>query len=251
MEQAFRIDTNRAQSAGTMQYETGYDVAFASLRQVNLFRALPHADLRHLAGTARFRRIENRGTLLAAGADPEHLHFLVQGAGKVSRIDVNGRETLLYLVGRDEVFGAPVSGRHTANDETTVIALAPSTVGRVLAKDVEDVLGNSKYLTAVSQIMSHRLRQLEDRVDEMSMGTVPSRTARVLLRLGQEFPRAQDCGVKVDVLLTQQDLAKFVGATREIVNITLASFRREGWLDIHNRYMCIHRRDELSELALG
>jgi CRP-like cAMP-binding protein len=55
----------------------------------------------------------------------------------------------------------------------------------------------------------------------------------------------------VDVLLTQQDLAGIVGATREIVNATLGVFRREGWLGIHSRYMCVHQRDELCELALS
>jgi len=240
----------RAKSARTAQDDVRDDVAYAALRQVTLLRALPHAELRHLAGAARFRKVQNRGTLAAMAAEPDFLHFLIQGAGKVSHMDVNGRETLLYLVKPGETFGAPVSGKPNVEDTTMVVALEPSIVGRVLAKDVEDMLGNTAYLSAVGQIMSQRLRQVEERLDEMTTGTVPSRTARVLLRLCNEFPRALRCGVKVDVLLTQQDLASIVGATREIVNITLGTFRREGWLDVHNRYMCIHQRDELSELAL-
>ena len=228
------------------------DVACASLRQVDIFRTLPHAELHHLAEATLFRKVNSREMLLGPGTAPEYIHFLIEGAGKVSRTDVNGRETLLYLVKPGEVFGAPVSGKPESDDDTTmVVALEPSIVGRVLAKQAEGVLGNTEYLSAVSQVMSQRLRQVEERLDEMTTGLVPCRTARVILRLCNEFPRALDCGTKVDVLLTQQDLAGIVGATREIINVTLGAFRREGWLDIHQRYMCIHERDGLSELALS
>jgi len=156
---------------------------------------------------------------------------------------------LLCLVKPGEVFGAPFLGTQETDDTTMFVALAPSTVGRILAKDVENVLGTTKYLNALGQIMSQRLRKTEERLDDMTKGPVPCRTARVLLRLCNEFPRTLHCGVKVDVLLTQQDLASIIGATREIVNITLRAFRREGWLGVHSRYMCIHERDHLSELA--
>jgi CRP/FNR family transcriptional regulator len=203
-----------------------------------------------LARATRFKTVENRSQLIAAAAPSEYIHFLTRGAGRLSRVDVNGRESLLYMVKPGEVFGAPFLGVHGIDDTTMFVALAPSTVGRILAKDVEGVLGSTQYLNALGQIMSHRLRKAEERLDDMTKGSVPCRTARVLLRLCNEFPRALHCGTRVDVLLTQQDIARIIGATREIVNITLRAFRREGWLDIHSRYMCIHERDELSELAL-
>ena len=225
------------------------DVACASLRQVNLFRSLPTAELRQFAASMRLKTIENRATLVAVGNAPEYFHFLIQGAGKVSHIDVNGRESLRFLVKPGEVFGAPGFEPQAIDDTTMFVALKPSVVGRVLAKDIERVFGTTRYLNALGQVVSQRLRQVEERLDDMTVGTVPCRTARVLLRLCDEFPRALHCGTKVDVLLTQQDLAGIVGATREIVNITLRSFRRDNWLGIHNRYMCVHQRSGLSELA--
>ncbi len=232
-----------------MQDDVRDDVACASLRQVNLFRSLPTAELRQFAASTRLKTIENRATLVAVGNAPEYFHFLIQGAGKVSHIDVNGRESLRFLVKPGEVFSAPGFEPQTIDDTSMFVALKPSVVGRVLAKDIERVFGTTRYLNALGQVVSQRLRQVEERLDDMTVGTVPCRTARVLLRLCDEFPRALHCGTKVDVLLTQQDLAGIVGATREIVNITLRSFRRDNWLGIHNRYMCVHQRSGLSELA--
>lgn len=236
--------------ARTTQHDIRDDVTCASLRQVNLFRALPPAELRQFAASVRLKTIENRATLVAVGNAPEYFHFLMHGAGKISHIDVNGRESLRFMVKPGDIFAAPGFEPPTIEDTTTFVALKPSTVGRVLAKDVERVFGTTRYLNALGQVVSHRLRQIEERLDDMTVGTVPCRTARVLLRLCDEFPRALHCGSKVDVLLTQRDLAGIVGATREIVNITLGAFRRDNWLGIHNRYMCIHQRGGLSELAI-
>jgi CRP/FNR family cyclic AMP-dependent transcriptional regulator len=248
MHEHVRVAASGAPSGKTLGAARDY-AACASLRQVGLLRAISHADLYQLASVTRFQRVENRARLLAVGAAPEYIHFMTQGAGKLSRIDINGRESLLYMVKPGEVFGAPILGTRENDDTTMFVALAPSTVGRVLAKDVESVLGNTKYLNALGQIMSQRLSKAEERLDDMTNGTVSCRMARVVWRLCNEFPRALHCGTKVDVLLTQQDLAGIIGATREVVNTTLRAFRREGWLDIHNRYMCVHERDRLSELV--
>jgi CRP/FNR family cyclic AMP-dependent transcriptional regulator len=244
-------DTAKRAHARTGRNDIRDDVACASLRQIDLFRTLPTAEVRRLAVSTRLRNVENRTTLVAVGDAPEYIHFLVQGAGKVSRIEVNGRESLHFLVKPGDFFCAPGFAPPVTDDTTMFVALKPSTIGRVLAKDVESVLGSTKYLNALGQIVSQRLRQVEERLDDMTMGTVPCRTARVLLRLCDEFPRSLQCGTKVDVLLTQQDLACIVGATREVVNITLGTFRRDKLLDIHDRYMCVHERDGLSELATG
>jgi CRP/FNR family transcriptional regulator len=222
----------------------------ASLRQVGLLRTLSQTDLYQLASATRLQRVANRATLVATGVTPEYIHFVTQGAGKVSRIDINGRETLMYLVKPGEVFG-PVPGTQETDDTTMFVALATSTVGRLPAKNLASVLGSMEYMAALGQIMAQRLYKAEERLDDMTNGTVSCRIARVLLRLCDEFPRALHCGAKVDLLLTQQDLANMIGATREFVNLTLRDFRREGWLDIHNRYMCIHKPAQLSEYMLS
>ncbi len=243
-------DIPRGVTNGRPLGDTRHDAVCASLRAVGALRALPHAELNQLALVTHFKKVENRSKLVAGGAPPEYLHFMTQGAGKLSRLDIDGRESLVCLVAPGEVFDAPLLGTRQNDDSTMFVALEPCTVGRILAKDVENVLGSTKYLNALGHIMSQRLRKTEERLDDMTKGPVPCRVARVLLRLCNEFPRAMHCGTKVDVLLTQQDLASIIGATREVVNATLGTFRRDGWLDIHNRYMCIHERDGLSERAL-
>jgi CRP-like cAMP-binding protein len=67
---------------------------------------------------------------------------------------------------------------------------------------------------------------------------VTGRTAKRLLELSE--------GADEFVLpITQEELAGMVGASRERVNKSIASFIRLGWIDQHDRQYVIQRRDAL------
>ena len=218
-------------------------VECASLRTMELFRDVSSSELARLAGITRFQQVAKRSRIPVL--NDGHFSFLMDGLAKVSRLDGSGGETVLYLMKPGESYGVPVS---EYRDDISIIALQPSVVARVRMRELEQIVGTGKLQAEISNIRSVRVRQMEDRLDEM-LGRVPARTARILLRLCKEFPKSLQCGTKVNVLLTQQDIASMIGATREVTSSTLNVFRRKGWLGIHDRYMCVHNPDELYEAS--
>jgi CRP/FNR family transcriptional regulator len=201
---------------------------------MELFREVSSTDLARVAGIARYQTIEKRSRIPVLN-DPAHLCFLMDGLAKASRLDGNGGETILYIIKPGEPYGVPV-------------ALQQSVVARIRLRELEQIVGGTRLQAEISRIRSLRMRQMEDRLDEMS-GRVPARTARILLRLCKEFPKALQCGTKVNVLLTQQDIASMIGATREVTSSTLNVFRRRGWVGIHDRYICIHDAEGLHDAS--
>jgi CRP/FNR family transcriptional regulator len=220
-------------------------VECASLRSVELFRDVPSTDLGRVAGITRLHTVEKRGRIPVLNDGGGHLCFLMDGLAKVSRLDGNGGEIILYLMKSGEAYGVPVSDYR---DDVRIVALQPSVVARVRVRELEQIVGGARVQAEISRVRSLRIRQMEDRLDEMS-GRVPARTARILLRLCKEFPKVLQCGTKVNVLLTQQDIASMIGATREVTSSTLNVFRRRGWLGIHDRYMCVHDSAELQDAS--
>ncbi|MCI0451646.1 MAG: Crp/Fnr family transcriptional regulator [Candidatus Latescibacteria bacterium] len=236
------IATSNSQTRRVAVPEIAQLVECASLRTMELFRDVTSSDLARVAGITRFQAVDKR-TRIAVQNDPGNLCFLMDGLAKVSRLDGNGGETVLYLMKPGEACGTPVSDHR---DDVCIMTLQSSVVARVRVRELEQIVGSARVQAEISRIRSLRMAQMEDRLDEMS-GRVPARTARILLRLCKEFPKALHCGTKVNVLLTQQDIASMIGATREVTSSTLNVFRRRGWLGIHDRYMCIHDADGLYE----
>jgi CRP/FNR family transcriptional regulator len=220
---------------------------FASLRKLEPFQTLSPMDLERVAAVARFQAVEKRQRIPVPGESSSGLCFLTQGLAKASRLDSNGTETLLYLIKPGEFFGPAVSG---ARVDVNIVSLQPCVNACVRPSDLEQVVGPVKLMSDISQIRSFRLQQLEERLDELSVGTVPARTARILLRLCREFPSVLACGTAISVLFTQQDIANMTGATREVTSSTLNQFRRRGWLGVHDRHLCVHDADELYQMSI-
>lgn len=236
------IATPNIHSRRTAAPEIAQLVECASLRTMELFQDVSSSDLARVAGITRFQSVDKRSRIAALN-DVSHLSFLMDGLAKASRLDGNGGETILYLMKPGEAYGVPVSD---FREDISIVALQPSVVARIRLRELEQIIGSVKLQAEISRVRSLRMRQMEDRLDEMS-GRVPARTARILLRLCKEFPKALTCGTKVNVLLTQQDIASMIGATREVTSSTLNVFRRRGWVGIHDRYMCVHNADGLYE----
>lgn len=222
-------------------------VECASLRNLDLFRHLPPSDLQRVAEAASFHRTDRRKPIVAPGPDAGHLCLLTQGLAKATRVDANGGETLLYLMKTGELFGGRVWDPQT---DTGVVALQPCVTASIRMSDLERIMGAPVLQAEIDRVRAMRLRQMEDRLTEISSGRVPARAARTVLRLCREFPARMTCGTKVNVLFTQQDIASMIGATREVTSSTLNDFRRRGWLGFHDRYLCVHDAQGLQEQSV-
>ena len=78
------------------------------------------------------------------------------------------------------------------------------------------------------QALVVRVRYSTLQVGSLTLHDVPGRLARKLLELAQGYGRVTSDGVKIDMTLTQSDLASLIGATRESTNKALGNFKRSG-----------------------
>jgi CRP-like cAMP-binding protein len=79
---------------------------------------------------------------------------------------------------------------------------------------------------------------------------VPGRIAKTLLNLAERFGEPDgDGGTRVAHDLTQEELAQYVGASRETVNKALAEFAARGWLRLDGRAVVLLDRERLDHRA--
>ena len=74
---------------------------------------------------------------------------------------------------------------------------------------------------------------------------VGGRVARRLLDLAAQHGEAGSPGIRVNVPITQEELAQMVGASRESVNKALGSFMDRGWVALEGRHYVIADADAL------
>lgn len=221
------------------------------LHRSPLFGNLSPKTARVLA--ARFRVADfARGTpIFTPGRELSRTYVLLSGSVKISRIEASdGKELILYLVRPGEPFGA-MPFAMDRDVRRVAVAHRKSRVGVLGKTELEKLLKTDPQLYgSLLELAGSRLRQLQKRTAEIAYGEIPCRLARLLLRLGEEYPRKRDCGVQIGLPFTQQEISDFIAATREMTSLTINEFKREGYIAVHNRRICIHKPRPLRKLAL-
>ena len=198
------------------------------LKNTQLFEDLSEVELEQLSRITPYRRF-GAGEVIYHMEDPaDALYFVRDGMVKISMYFPNGKEMILGLLGQYDIFGEllllPSERRPNqaeAVTETTLIVMPETDFQRLLQQQPRIAL---KFI----QVMSTRLWQAQQWQAEVGAFDAPGRLANLLVRLAGDFGKEGDRGVEIDLNLTQQDLAKMIGATRETVSHCLARLLEYG-----------------------
>ncbi len=134
--------------------------------------------------------------------------------------------------------------------ETTAVALEDSLLCTMRRQDFEQVMANKPEMSfKLSKLMGLRMRHIENKIQELMFHDVPTRLARLLLRLLEQHPGEMRKGMRINIKLSQQEIANLVGATREMTSATLNGFRKQGLIEIEAKFIYILDKKRLAGTA--
>ncbi len=219
----------------------------ALLRRVPLFKDVSDEALFGLAPQLR-RRTYRKGTMIfhkdQAG---DALYIIESGGVRIFLPAEGGEELTVDLLRPGDVFGemALLDGRPRSASIDTLEDTVVYTLGR---DEFQRYLTATPQLaSALIELLSTHVRHLMEYTETLAFLDVPARVAKVLLDLAHRYGTKTTNGIEIDMDLTQAELARMVGATRERVNRALASFRAQGALELHGKKIAILDADRLRQ----
>jgi len=208
------------------------------LRQTRLFDRLNESQLRHLAMHSEMREYPRGEVILGPNPEPDLVYFVKAGRVKVSTCSVDGKEQILALLERGDLFGELTPRAPAA--PTRAEAFDHSVVCRLQRPLFEDVMRNTPEVALeVIRLLARRLHTAEREIEDLALRDVPGRLASLLLRLAEEYGEPHDRGIRLSFRLTHQDLAHMVGSTRETVTMIMNRFRDHGVIAVEHRILII------------
>ena len=219
------------------------------LKKFNLFENMEMDDMESISKMVTDSKVKKKQPIFLEGDPSETLYFLKEGRVKIIRIDESGKEITLTLLEPGEIFGELGLFDSTPR-ETTAIALEDSLICTMHRHDFEQMMANKPGVSfKLNKLMGIRLRHIENRIQELLFRDVPSRLARLLLRLVAQHPREMKKGLRINIKLSQQELANLIGATREMTSSTLNIFKKQNLINIESKYIYILNSNELKKIA--
>src|SRR6266566_4613790 len=215
------------------------------LKQVPLFADLADEDIRALMTIARKRTFRS-GEVIFHRDDPgQVLYVIKEGKVKIYLISPDGQEISLVVFGKGECFGEfailddlPRSANAIALEKVECYTLQRSDFHNAIMK-------NPKIAIQILEVLSKRLRTTNQMVEDLIFLDVYGRVAKKLLELAETHGTQVDDGVRIDMRLTQQDLASMVGASRESVNKVMGYFTDKKFISTDKHKITLHRTSDL------
>ncbi|HLU99499.1 MAG TPA: Crp/Fnr family transcriptional regulator [Thermobifida alba] len=202
------------------------------LSKAPLFEALDEEGAAALRSSITEVRLGRGQTLFSEGDEGDRLYVMLSGKVKLTRTSADGRENLLAVLGPGEMLGE-LSLFDPGPRTASAVAVTDAVLAGLGHDDLRPfIMRQPEVAVHLLKALATRLRRTNDVVADLVFTDVPGRVAKALLDLAQRFGKEGEDGLHVHHDLTQEELAQFVGASRETVNKALAEFALRGWLRI-------------------
>jgi CRP/FNR family transcriptional regulator/CRP/FNR family cyclic AMP-dependent transcriptional regulator len=214
---------------------------------VPLFANLDTESLRELEQAARPRGFR-AGEIIFHRDDPgQMLYVIKQGKVRIYITSPDGQEVTLAVFGPGDYFGelAILDGRPRS---ASAIALDVVETQALQRSDfIAAVNRHPRIAIQVMQALSVRLRHTDAMIEDLLFLDVHGRVAKKLLDLAELHGVRTPEGIRIEMKLTQTDLAALVGASRESVNKVIGYFVDKRFISSEKRKITILRLADLRQ----
>lgn len=216
-----------------------------ALVESNPLNMLPVEHSERVMRAMRLRRLQP-GERVELGKTASGWWVVESGLLKMYQVAPDGSSLTYAILRPGDSFGeTDILTGHWVR--AMVEALEPSTVRYLPADSFQNLLRESPdFALALLRVMAERIRQSQERVFFLSRLPLSHRLAHALIGLAQSLGQPHPDGIEIH--LTQQELADYVGATREAVSRTLSQWSRNGCIETRRKSIILKDLRPLHQL---
>jgi len=218
-------------------------VSTAVLRAVPLFASFSDEQLRGISTMVKRRSAPRNTTIMAAGDPTDSLYIVLSGRLKVMMSDADGREVILTIIGPGEFFGE-MGLIDDSPRSASVVTIEPCELLSISKRDFKlSMEQNFELAMTVMRGLVRRLREADRKIGSLALLDVFGRVAHLLIDMSENV----DGQRVVTRRIPKQDIAKMIGASREMVSRVMKDLQEGGFIEVRGAKIVIHDEVVLPE----
>ncbi len=213
---------------------------FKFLMSVPIFADLDEPDIEKVANLGSVKKYRKGNIIVMEQETGASMFIIISGKVKVVRIDHDGREVILTILGPGDFFGE-MSLLDGLERSATVVANSKAELFIIHRTEFLDLLHEFPQIaTSLLAELTRRLRRADSQIKSLSLKDASGRVANALLMVVDDVGMFRKGAAEIDELPLQQDLANMAGTSRETVSRMLHQFVRSGHITLNGNKLTIH-----------
>ena len=198
------------------------------LSSVSIFSDLSDSELSNIQSLCKTRKYPKNSMIILEEEMGDVVFIVMIGTVKITRVNDEGKEVILAMLGSGEVFGemAILDGESRS---ANALAQEHSEVVTINREDFLNIIKtNNKVAINLMTEFAIRLRKSDQQIEALSLDDAEHRIGVSILNLAEEMGVIRKGVVTVANLPYQQDIANMAGTSRETVSRVMKIFEDRG-----------------------
>jgi CRP-like cAMP-binding protein len=204
-------------------------------RNQSPFSSLSESDLGNISADKNCVFYKKGQHLFFEGTRPLGIFCIHSGAVKVYKTAANGKEHIIRLakkgefLGHNSLFGEEF---HTVSasiiGDASICFIPKERLFQLLSK-------NPDFFKKILQLVCKEVGLLEQQLAVISQKSVRERLAYTLLFLKDSYAGSSANNTRIEIALTREDLANYIGTATETVIRLLSDFKSSGYIEFEGK----------------
>lgn len=213
------------------------------LRSVPYFSGLNAKILQDISRVSFQKRYTAGQIIQIEGQPSPGLYIIASGFVKVIKINQEGREQILNVLGPGDIYNV-ISVFTAQNNPATIEAMEEVIVQYIPRETFLDLFQeHSSLALAVVQALTQRMQDLVKLVEDISLRTVESRLAHKILT------ESENGVLHRQPWATQGEMAAHLGTVTDVLNRALRDLSGQGLIEVNRKNIQILDREGLEKRA--
>lgn len=222
-------------------------LSFLGLRGIKLFEGLDAFSLEEIARRCAWRRYKRNEVVISRHGTDRDVYLVISGTVRVTSRSKQGRGVIFRDITAGEVFGE-LSALDQRERSADVQAITDVLLATMSPDAFQDLLAQYPGVRQrLFRSLSAAVRELTDRLVELSTLDVERRIAMEILRLARQAGVAENAS-RIQPMPRHKEFASRVGTSREQVTRTLSSLVRRRLISREGRALSVRDVDGLERM---
>ncbi|MFD1773683.1 Crp/Fnr family transcriptional regulator [Paenibacillus rhizophilus] len=194
-------------------------------RKVPIFASLTDQDLSRIGAMIKHRKYVKGQPLILEEQPSDTLFIIRRGHVKLSKMTPQGKEQILRILTAGEFFGelSIFGGGELSN--FSAYALQDTDICKLTRADMETIItANPDISLRLLKAVTQRLAHTENLAQSLATKDPEIRIAHMILELSVKYGKLRDGSLDIQLPLSREEMANYVGVTRETISRKFARF---------------------------
>ncbi len=218
--------------------------------KVSIFSVLTEQQLAKLTERITHKNYKKGQIIFFEGDVSDKLYVINKGKIKIFKYTREGKEQILYILSEGDFVG-DLSLLKKDEFKFNAESLEDSNIC-VLTKDDFDgmIKENPEIALEILQVVYDRIVKLENLIQSLSTKDIEARVAGLLLNFAKDFGVYRGDVIELELPLSREDIANYIGVTRETISRKLGSMQDQGVIElVGTKKIIINDIEELEYMA--